>query len=542
MREDEYSEQQDEQEQDEAFWREQEAFERGRKVKLFASTFTPALFVDLLSQGVSEHGVIGAALCGLGAYVVAQHGEAVVEMFKSMTPPSVHPHHMRAHQQQGRRTLMQRLWGIYPDPLPHDEQDHAQAEEQGSDQEEPSPDPGTGEGEPQAAPQSPRLPSAPAFCRMAHLITGPDRLVLCWTVDGPLYGSIEDLLSMVIVGKPGRGKTTALIYYVAMLLKAKAVVHVWDPHGSLSDLSGALARLHYTDDLTDLPTSITVLRAELERRRLLYKAIKDRIRDVCPPLLLLVDELPVIGELNRSMAKKGVPEEQTPVKLISDFVLQARKWNCYFIGAGQSTDAEILPTRVTENLSSRIVFYSSNRRASMAGIDLDTAKTFLPLLKPDEVKGRMLFDCSRMSEPILGAIPFLTAADLSAFLGPLMQTPRAQQAQQDTTASISTSGQQGNAEMGRNTTGNDAEMASEAERVGKQQASFPVSATSAEMIRASVQAPVSPEKLEMIRRMKEKHFQDGEIANLVGLAGRKYHLYRQCLEQLGYVQTKGGQQ
>lgn len=255
------------------------------------------------------------------------------------------------------------------------------------------------------------IPQAPKFSEMSHLIL-PHRLVLCWTVDGPVYGTVEDLLSMVIVGKPGRGKTTALIYYVAMLLKAGAEVHVWDPHGSMSELNDAFPGLYYTDDLEDIPANIEMLRSELEARRKLYK----RTKQVKHPLLLLVDELPVIGEYNRT-SFKGVDENLTPIKVISDFVLQARKWNCYFIGAGQSTDAEILPTRVTENLSSRIIFYSSVRRATMAGIDAETAKKFLPVLKPDDVKGKMIFDCSRFSEPVLGAIPSITISDVQHFLG-----------------------------------------------------------------------------------------------------------------------------
>jgi hypothetical protein len=223
----------------------------------------------------------------------------------------------------------------------------------------------------------------------------------------------------VIIGKPGRGKTTALNYYVAILLKAGAEVHVWDPHGSLSELAGTFERLHYTDDLSDIPESVTALTRELEARRLLYKQSRERIKEVKRSLLLLVDELPVIAQYGRT--HKDIPA------LIEKFVLEARKWNCYFIGAGQSTDAEILPTRVSDNLSSRIVLYSSNRRTGMAGIDIEVAHRFLPLLKPDEVKGRMLFDCSRMSEPVLGAIPWIEVKDLAAFLGPMMMPPPKEQ-------------------------------------------------------------------------------------------------------------------
>lgn len=352
------------------------------------------IFVGGMSQDIIHFLIPGSDAEGVR--------DATAQVVDALAPDKEEP-----YRDQSPQAKLKRLFGIKTPPLAQPKQ--AVEDVPACSDEDEAPD------QQESHPDQLRLPQAPAFQEMCKLIAR-GRLVLCWTEQGPLYGTVEDLLSMLIIGKPGRGKTTALVYYVAMLLASGAVVHVWDPHGSLSGLDG-IARLSYTDDLEDLPASIAELRAELEERRLLYKQIKDRIKEVKPPLLLLVDELPVIGEFNKTLLKRGMDEEQTPVKLISDFVLQARKWNCYFIGAGQSSDAEILPTRVTENLSSRIVFYSSNRRATMAGIDLETAKRFLPLIKPDDVKGRMIFDCSRMSEPILGAIPSINFEDLQEFLG-----------------------------------------------------------------------------------------------------------------------------
>lgn len=355
------------------------------------------------------------------------------------------------------------------------------------------------------------IPKAPKFSDMCHLITAK-RLVLCWTENGPVYGTIADLLSMVIIGKPGRGKTTALMYYVAMLLKADAEVHVWDPHGSMSELDGKFADLHYTDDLEDIPDSITALRTELEERRLLYK----RTKQVRRPLLLLVDELPVIGEYNKSLTKKGVEEQHTPVKLISDFVLQARKWNCYFIGAGQSTDADVLPTRVTENLSSRIVFYSSNRRATMAGIELEIAKKFLPVLKPDddEHKGKMIFDCSRLSESILGAIPFITAQDIQGFLGVAVYTD--------------VNDKQANKQDDKHSVNADEKPIREIADNAFMDETVDEDTHAQNGERAAVNDFVRKQ----IHRMVAMKYPHREIAKIVGLYGPKYHLYKQvCAEE-----------
>lgn len=246
------------------------------------------------------------------------------------------------------------------------------------------------------------IPRAPSFRAMAHLIDQSHRLVLCYTANGPAYGTVQDLLSMALIGKPGRGKTTALLYYIAMLLNIGAEVHVWDPHGSISELAG-LPKLIYSDEIERF--NAEQLQQELETRRILFRETKK----VKHPLLLLVDELPVIGDWQ----KKNKTTVLTDV--MQRFVLEARKWNCFFIASGQSTDAEILPTRVSENLSSRIVFFSSDRRARMAGLENDAIKKFLPVIRRAGA-GVMIFDCSTWDGPVLGAIPETTVEDMRWFL------------------------------------------------------------------------------------------------------------------------------
>lgn len=362
--------------------------------------------------------------------------------------------------------------------------------------------------------QTVRLPTAPPFAKMCHLIT-KERLVLCYTTDGPIYGTVKDLLSMLIVGKPGRGKTTALTYYVAMLLHAGAEVHVWDPHGSLSELCG-IPHMHYADELDDIHDSVVRLESELEERRTLFKAHKQ----VKHPLLLLIDELPIISQF----AKK----EPYVFDLLQRFVLEARKWNCYFIGSGQSTDAEILPTRIADSLSSRIVFYVERRKATQAGVDLETAKKFLPVLKPDsdELKGKMIFDCSRLSEPVLGAIPAISAQDVLQFL----RLPVSGSVSQPVSV-VSQSIPIGNV---GNTSGNATETRSQAVSEQFVYDAFPASLETVETPVSRSEPPLSPEKLEMIKRMKELEYPDREIAQLMELAGRKYGVYKQCLTYLGY--------
>jgi hypothetical protein len=287
-------------------------------------------------------------------------------------------------------------------------------------------------------------PVAPDFIAMRHLIT-IDRMPLCWTASGPAYGTIDDLLSMAITGKPGRGKTTALMYFVALLLAVGAEVFVWDPHGTMTGLAvlnnrplpgmPKSARLVYLDRKEDIVHSVPVLQAKIVARDEEYrqdrKANRNFVNDVWqkPPLLLLADELPVLSEyddqvvaeykiLNKRLAKDDKEPEEVPslIDLAKRFVLEARKWRCFFIGSGQSIDAEILPTRVTDALNSRIVFFNSERKARMSGLETDAIKNLLPLIRRAG-SGVMIFDCARWDEPVIGAIPNITIGDLLDFLG-----------------------------------------------------------------------------------------------------------------------------
>src|SRR5579864_3713926 len=196
----------------------------------------------------------------------------------------------------------------------------------------------------------PQLPAAPPFRSIAHLMTS-ESIILTYTSAGPVYGEVSDLLSMALVGKPKRGKTTALLYYLCILLLAHAEVWVWDPHGEMSELAYGL---NYFDRLEDIAKSVPYLEKQLNERDALYKATKQ----VKHPLVLLVDELPVIAEWERTQ-RKLKHEVPSPYYIMKRFTLEARKWNGYVFISGQSLPAEVLPTLTRDNLSSRLVLECS---------------------------------------------------------------------------------------------------------------------------------------------------------------------------------------
>lgn len=269
---------------------------------------------------------------------------------------------------------------------------------------------------------APVVPQAPMYAEVDPLITD-QKLVLCYTQEGPVFGTVADLLSMCVVGKPGRGKSTALMYYILILLKAGAEVWIWDPHSGLNDLAYGL---NYCDDLGDIENSCPKLHNILEQRRNLWKEQKKTMH----PLLLLVDEMPVIKDYEDARVKeiaklaKADPEEYDtvefdqfyrPSRLLKKFVLEARKWNCYVILSGQALPAEVLSTLTRDNMSSRIVFESCAMHARMAGLQKEEIDGLLPVLK-GAGPGVAVMDVSRWSKPVLAAIPNTTVDDLRAFI------------------------------------------------------------------------------------------------------------------------------
>jgi len=243
-----------------------------------------------------------------------------------------------------------------------------------------------------------QYPQAPPFASMKSLIR-PGRLVLGYNTQGPIVGDVSDLLSMAFVGKPGTGKSTGLLYYLAILLLVDASVYVLDPQGSLYDVSELLP---YYGEYSEIYNVLPAIYEEIEERENLWRKTKQ----VRKPLLLLVDELPALARYE----EKNKPRESV-LDLAEKIVTQNRKHNCFCMLTGQSLPANVLPTLTRDNLSSRIVFNSSDMHARMAGLDQDSRKLLLPLLRKAQ-PGTAILDVSRRPQPEVCSLPFTTVDDL----------------------------------------------------------------------------------------------------------------------------------
>lgn len=247
-----------------------------------------------------------------------------------------------------------------------------------------------------AAPQQ-LYPQAPPFASIKSLIK-PGKLILGYSVQGPIYGDVTDLLSMLFAGKPGTGKSTALLYYLSMLLLVDASVYVFDHQGSLNDLADFLP---YYGEFASFAEPMPEIYQELREREEIWR----NGRRVRKPMLILGDELPAVARY----------EEKNRVKyslldLAEEIVLEHRKHNVYCLLTGQSFPADILPTITRDNCSSRILFNSSPDHARMAGLDKASRDKMLPLLKAAP-QGTAILDVTRRPEPDIVAIPYTTVED-----------------------------------------------------------------------------------------------------------------------------------
>jgi len=260
----------------------------------------------------------------------------------------------------------------------------------------------TNTGMPALPPGEVQYPLAPPFASMKSLIR-PGRLVLGYGMQGPITGDVSDLLSMAFVGKPGTGKSTGLLYYLAILLLIDASVYVFDPQGSLYEVSGLIP---YYGEYDEIYNAIPAIYEELEEREDLWRHTKQ----VKQPLLVLVDELPAIARYEEKMKPAA-----SVLDLAEKIVTQNRKHNCFCMLTGQSLPAQVLPTLTRDNLSSRLVFNSSDMHARMAGLDEESRKKLLPLLRKAQ-PGTAILDVSRRPQPDIAALPFTTIDDLRAII------------------------------------------------------------------------------------------------------------------------------
>lgn len=233
---------------------------------------------------------------------------------------------------------------------------------------------------------TPLLPIAGTWSELRSTFTPTaDRLLLGVSLDGPVYGKLTDLLSILIVGRPGTGKTTLLRLLAEQAIEAGATVVAWDLHDDLR-----LTGVELCTTEADIAASAAAIMAELDARR---RNGRGRV-----PIVVMVDELPLLA--------RAVPEASTAMRRI---VLEGRKFNVFGLIAGQGAPADLFDggRLVRDATASRFVFRTSTAEARRAGLERVESLTTSTL-----PTGVCVLDGACVQRPTLVSIPRLDAPRL----------------------------------------------------------------------------------------------------------------------------------
>lgn len=232
---------------------------------------------------------------------------------------------------------------------------------------------------------TPLLPTAGTWSELRATFTPTaDRLLLGVSLDGPVYAPLTNLLSVLVIGRPGSGKTSLLAMIATEAIEAGVRVVAWDLH---ADLHVAGVELCTTEE--DIARSAEAITTELDHRRRNGRGA---------PICLLADELPLLATVPAAMAT------------IKRTVLEGRKFGLYVLLSGQAVPASIFDggAMVRSACASRYVFRSNRMEARRSGLEdrLDTANVnTLPT-------GTAILDGACVTRPTVVSIPRLDAPRL----------------------------------------------------------------------------------------------------------------------------------
>ena len=232
---------------------------------------------------------------------------------------------------------------------------------------------------------TPLLPIAGTWSELRTTFTPTaDRLLLGVSLDGPVYGRLTDLLSILIVGRPGTGKTTLLRLLAEQAIMAGATVVAWDLHNDMR-----LDGVELCTDEATIGASAAAIMAELDARRRNGRG---------QPVVVMVDELPLLA--------RAVPEASTAMRRI---LLEGRKFAVYGLIAGQGASADLFDggRLVRDATASRFVFRTSTAEARRAGLERTEAITTNTL-----PTGVCVLDGACVQRPTVVSIPRLDAPRL----------------------------------------------------------------------------------------------------------------------------------
>lgn len=525
-----------EEEEEEREEEEQAVYPLTHSAAFAGSTLVTMGFVDL----VAHLGPTGLLISGLASYVAWKHGPELYayarEKFAvSQEPSSEAPETaQQPRSSKPKRSLLDRALGRFPEPVEKEEEDELVLKEAREEDAFPL-DSQEAEWLPRSAQAGGPFLFSAVLDRFHPTL---ERIFLARTESGlDLFCSARDLCHVALAGHTGGGKSTIMRLLMLQLCSVEVRVLLLNPHYTRYDLDTGEDWTPFEPYLVHPPLecrSYQVIEHYLKStsKELIPRRLERRAHSqpVGKPYFLVLDELPSI-----------VREIEAAPEYLRIILQEGRKVGVFLISAAHDFLVKTIAPKTGGG-----AIRECYRTAYYLGGDPTTARILLDMpasLIPEDQLGRgvAMLRGGSLKKAALVSVPYVENAALYRLLGP--STYQASRRMQGNLADldfppISPVSPQGKVETAGNDLGNGVEMAREADQDTVTRGAFPVSTRPSEMARTSVKAAVSPDKLEMIKRMKEKHFQDHEIASLVGLAGRKYGLYREALVALGYAKAK----
>lgn len=245
-------------------------------------------------------------------------------------------------------------------------------------------------------------PPPPPFIKMLETWQPTAAKVLfAFDNNGPIFGNINALLSVKILGFQGFGKTTLLrlIFVQCQILGARAII--WDTHGNIAeDLVAADAYM----SVADIEKSIAVVEHELQDR------IQRRIyHDHSQRWLILIDEFELLAESCPAV-----------LHIVRRIVREGRKYGISCLITGKAFPASLFEGSATrDNFAVGYSLRTTKDQARIAGFD----RSYLDVI-PTLPRGYALMQ-TQAGLPQVVALPDLTLPDLKQILAASQPLPTA---------------------------------------------------------------------------------------------------------------------
>jgi hypothetical protein len=244
------------------------------------------------------------------------------------------------------------------------------------------------------SPAAVQLPRIPTFAELLQTWTPTiDQMLFGFDEQGrPIYGSLDQLLSCLVIGRQGQGKTTLLRLIDLQCALTGVEVFAWDVHDDIAeDVPGIQSFMRSAD----IEKSARAIEAELDKRMSL-KLKGSRAR----PIMILIDEVNMV--VDRAPSLPGI---------IKRIVSEGRKYRIFEFVTAKGAPSDIFEKSwARDTFSALISFWTSALQARNVGFEPDAAR-----LAEGLTPGRAVLRLQTMPAQVV-TFPDLPLADMQRLL------------------------------------------------------------------------------------------------------------------------------